>query len=63
MGIFVFQLHKPSPGWYTAIIMLEAWFQHIVGNKLSDMPGLVLNSHNKSDYEPAHTGNFDTRTC
>lgn len=76
MGIFLFQLRKPSPGWYTAVIMaayaiwalvkfnatvdypgiqwlwgvvwfvaifalLEAWFQHIVGNKLTDLPKIM----------------------
>ena len=69
MGIFIFKLGKPSPGWYTAILMcafsvwalvllnrnvdyagiqwlwaalffiglfiiLEAWFQHLIGSSL-----------------------------
>ena len=69
MGIFIFRLGKPSPGWYTAILMcafsiwalvvlnrnvdyagiqwlwaalffiglfiiLEAWFQHLIGSSL-----------------------------
>jgi len=73
MGSFLFRLHRPSPGWYTAFIMgcyaiwaivyfnahaeyagiqwlwaalwfvglfllLEAWFQHIIGNRMSELP-------------------------
>ena len=41
MGIFIFKLHKPSPGWYTAILMAAFAIWSIVKiNATIDYPGI-----------------------